>query len=94
MTNLAVETDLDHLRQDIALLRQDVASLAGSLRSLAKERGHDAAGRVEELAGRAKKKASELEHAAEHGLAERPLASVLGSFGLGFLLGVVLDPKR
>lgn len=94
MTTIEVSKDIDHIRRDIASLREDVASLTTSLKQLASMRGRAAIDRIEDLGERTKAKAEHLGHVAEREIGAHPLTSVLTSFGLGFVLGMILDPKR
>jgi ElaB/YqjD/DUF883 family membrane-anchored ribosome-binding protein len=94
MTTTEFSKDIDHIRRDIASLREDVASLTTSLKHLAAARGREAIGRIEDLGDRTKVKAEDLKHGAEREIGEHPFTSVLTSFGLGFVLGMALDPKR
>jgi ElaB/YqjD/DUF883 family membrane-anchored ribosome-binding protein len=98
MLSTEANKDIDHIRKDLASLRDDVTSLASSLKSSIKEvtatRGRDTLGRIEEFGERAKDRASVVKHAAERGVGEHPFATVLTTFGVGFLLGMLLDRRR
>jgi ElaB/YqjD/DUF883 family membrane-anchored ribosome-binding protein len=86
--------DIDQIRKDLAALRGDVTSLTASIRHLAAAGGRDTMDRIEELTDRAKDKAGEALRSSERTLGEHPFASVATGFGLGIVLGVLLDRKR
>jgi len=86
--------DLASLRKDVEQLRVDVASLLNSLKSMGVERGREAVGRAKQTGEALRTEVEELQRRAEHEIGARPLTSVLTSFGLGFLIGILLDRRR
>lgn len=92
--NTEVTKDVEHLRRDLAALREDVSSLTSSLKQVVAVRGREALNRIEDLGERAKLESKELKESAARGIGEHPFTSVLASFGLGFVIGMVLDRKR
>lgn len=94
MVTAELSKDLDLVRRDIATLRDDVAALAASLKSVAAARGRETVGRIEDLGDRTLARAADLRQEAVREIGAHPFTSVLTSFGLGLVLGLVLDPKR
>lgn len=94
MLNTEINKDIDHLRKDLAALRDDVSALTTSLKQAAAVRGREALNRIEDLGERARLESKELKESAARGIGEHPFTSVLTSFGLGFVIGMVLDRKR
>jgi ElaB/YqjD/DUF883 family membrane-anchored ribosome-binding protein len=92
--NTELNKDIEHLRRDLTALREDVSSLATSMKQVAAVRGREALNRIEELGERAKLESKELKESAARGIGEHPFTSVLTSFGLGFVIGMVLERKR
>ena len=93
-TTADVSKEFDELKADVAALREDVSSLVGSIRDLAAERARSAGSRVNEVGHRARARASLARDNLEHQIEERPFASVVTCFGIGFVLGMLLDRKR
>jgi ElaB/YqjD/DUF883 family membrane-anchored ribosome-binding protein len=89
-----VSKELDELRADIAGIREDISSLIGSIRDLAAERVRMAGARINEVGRRARVRANLARDNIEHQIEERPIASVVTCFGLGFVLGRLLDRRR
>ncbi len=94
MVTAELGKDLDLIRRDIATLREDVATLATSVKGLVAARGRETVGRIEELGDRTLARAADLRQEAGREIGAHPFTSVLTSFGLGLVLGLVLDPKR
>ena len=89
-----VSKEFDELKADLAELREDVASLVEAIRDMAGERARVAHSRVNEVGRRARARASLARDKLEHEIEERPLTSVITTFGIGFVLGMLLDRKR
>lgn len=86
--------DVDKLKSDMDELRKDVASIAEALKELGTEKGREAFARAEEIGERARRRASAAEERVSHEIEERPFASVLTAFGVGFVIGKLLDSGR
>ena len=96
MTTNTVEVnkELEHLKATLGQLREDFSALAGSLRDLAADRGNAAYSKAKEVGERTRDRATHVQESLEREIGERPLASVLTSFGIGFALGMLLDRRR
>lgn len=86
--------DLASLRKDVEQLQTDVASLLGSLKSMGIERGREAVGRARQTGEVLRTEAEEMQRRAEREIGARPFTSVLTAFGLGFLIGMLLDRRH
>ncbi|EKV30527.1 hypothetical protein C882_4486 [Caenispirillum salinarum AK4] len=96
------ESDVDRLKSDMDALRKDFAALTESLKDVSTARGRSYAERARATADdyqhRAQATAEEYQARARAGLEqaqatieERPMTSVLVAFGIGLLLGKILD---
>ena len=94
MTVADVSKELEDLKADIGELREDLGALVGSVRDLAAERAGAVYSRAKDVGRKTRARAHLARETLEHGIEERPLASVLGSFGTGFALGMLLDRRR
>jgi len=89
----AAGEDIEALKQDFAALRKDVAALMSSLGDAAsaqKQRAYAAAG---EKAEQIKERGAKVVRSVEGEIESRPLTSVGIAFGVGFLLGKLLDRR-
>ncbi len=86
--------EFEALKADLAKLREDVSELAGAVRQSGADKGRAAYARAQQAGERAWESAAEAERAAERQIAERPMVSVLTAFGVGFLVGLILDRRR
>ncbi|HYW04504.1 MAG TPA: hypothetical protein VFA86_11250 [Gammaproteobacteria bacterium] len=86
--------EFEALKADVARLRSDISDLAGAVRQAGEQRGRQAYSRARQAGEQAWHRASEAEQAAAHEIAERPMASVLTAFGVGFLVGLILDRRH
>ncbi|OBS10942.1 DUF883 family protein [Acidihalobacter prosperus] len=94
--------EINVIREDLGKLRQDVAELTRALKDVAASRADDARAQVKagvaEARERLKQQASqageqgrEYYDAIEKQVSERPLTSLLISFGIGFVLAKLVD---
>lgn len=89
------ESDFDTVRDDLTKLSNDIAALAASLKDGATESAREqlaaARDRFERLTDDARTRGeAQLDNLAA-AIEERPLTSVLISFGVGIILGRLLD---
>jgi ElaB/YqjD/DUF883 family membrane-anchored ribosome-binding protein len=86
--------DLQKIREDLDTLRGDVTTLVTSLKALGVDTGQEALNRARRTGGALRDEVRELQRKAEDEISERPLTGVLTCFGLGFLIGMLLDRRR
>ena len=80
------EQELDLVKADLSALRSDIAGLVTAF-------GQDARERVGSAADAAKRYGKQGADAAEHQITEHPFASVGIAFGVGMLMGRLLNGK-
>lgn len=83
--------DLDELRDEVSKLRSDITDIADTLTKLAGDVVTDGQHRFKQSSERTREKAKDAWSGIEHELEERPLTAVAAAFGLGFVLGKLLD---
>ncbi|MGP1394869.1 MAG: DUF883 family protein [Inquilinaceae bacterium] len=97
MATRNVEQELDALRGDMEKLRGDIGSLTKTLRATAEQKASSMAAaakrNVDELKSEAEVKLREGTRAVESHIEERPLSSVLIAFGVGVVIGKLMDRR-
>jgi len=88
-----LSSDMDKLKRDIQELRNDLAAIAGDIRSLGSAKGQDTLDRFEQLGQEALKRAAAVEERIGKDITEKPLTSVLAAFGIGYVIGKLLDRR-
>lgn len=83
--------DMDRLKSDLESLRKDFASLSGTLREVAYARGEEGAAMVRDYADHARGQAEDYIAEAERAVVRNPLISVAAAFGIGYLIGRIMD---
>lgn len=86
-------TDVDKLKEDLASLRSDVRQLADSLKSTSASHLRSGADSARASADRFRGQAREAARSAESEIEAHPLTSVFTAFGIGFVLGKLLDRR-
>jgi ElaB/YqjD/DUF883 family membrane-anchored ribosome-binding protein len=90
----AVDEELTKLRKDMDQLRSDIGSLTEAFRELGVEKGREAMARARRAGASVRGDAEALRDRADREIEERPFTSVLMSFGIGFLVGMLLDRRH
>ena len=93
---MASETDADikALQEQLTQLRADFAAISGTLKDLTRHGISEAAQRA---AVPGEKAWAEVRRHAEtvgHEIEEKPIASALTAFGIGLILGVIVNSRR
>lgn len=91
MATTELSRDIDKLKSDMDEIRKDVASIAKALKDLGSAKRQEAFGMAEQFAERARKRAEETEARLGREIEERPFASILTAFGIGFVIGKLFD---
>lgn len=98
MANEDISNELKKLKSDIADLRSDVASLVRTLKDAGLEQGQQAYDQAYERARQAgesvRARAEDAYDAFGKEVESRPLTSVLTAFGVGFVVGMLLDHRH
>jgi ElaB/YqjD/DUF883 family membrane-anchored ribosome-binding protein len=87
------ETESEQLRSEIEKLRADLASLTNTVQKIASHWGEEAKGAFSQSAGRMEEKARESIDKLAHQVEEKPIASVATAFGVGILIGLILNRR-
>lgn len=87
----AAEHDISQLKADIAALKSDISSLTDSLRDEAGSRARQGYAKARRAGHNARKQAEKGVDAVEEQIEEYPFVSVLSAFGIGFVIGKLLD---
>ena len=82
------------LREEVAQLRADVASLTDTLRGMARESGDAVRDRARDGVERLESQSREQAERAGQAIEERPFTSVVSAFGIGIILGILMDRRR
>src|SRR3546814_13809904 len=90
---MASEIDYETLRRDLNQVRSDMAALTITLKEVAAQQGTVAFDAAQKSAQRVHEKAAQTVGAVEHEIAERPLTSSFGEFGIGLLIGLLFSRR-
>jgi ElaB/YqjD/DUF883 family membrane-anchored ribosome-binding protein len=83
----------EELRADMDKLKSDMSALMDTIGKIAEESKKEGKRRVREAGEMAAVHAEESMHAVEAQIAERPFISVLAAFGVGMVIGRLLDRR-
>ena len=86
--------DLETLKRDMQQLKSDLAAIARDVKAIGTTTGQATAARAEELGQRAWKKATNAEAELVEELSAHPLSGILAGFGVGFVIGKLLDSRH
>lgn len=84
---------VDQLKADLETLRKDLAQIADSVKSESKDKLAAGAEQARKKAQQTRKQAEEAAQQVGQKIEENPLVSILVAFGLGFLVGLILDRR-
>ena len=97
MSDKATEATMDQLRKDIDAIRADIGALTDTLRSATGSLTDDAVRRMADGAARAntamRDGAKAVQETANKNIIEHPLTSVAVAFGIGMVIGKLLDRR-
>ncbi|MGB7932641.1 MAG: hypothetical protein WCH04_10540 [Gammaproteobacteria bacterium] len=88
------DDELAKLRRDFEELRTDVSSLLDSMKNAGAQRGRESWERAKRTGESLHEEVESLQRQAESKIGDHPMTSVLSSFGLGFLIGLLLDRRH
>jgi len=95
MTTLNLEGEFGVVKEDLARLRADVANLSAALKGATSGAVHEQMeslrSRLDNLTGEARVQGRQALDDLTDRIEDRPLASVLIAFGIGMLIGRLLD---
>ena len=90
----SVDEEVVKLRKDMDQLRNDISALTTSFKQLGMQKGREAVARARRTGDALREEAGAWRAKADHEIEQHPLTSVLVSFGVGFLIGMLLDRRH
>ena len=81
------------IEEDLAALRDDLKALSASVAQLAKEKGDNLRAELGAQADRAIASGRQATESVQETVRERPMTSVFVAFGVGILIGHLLDRR-
>jgi len=90
----ATEADIQALQEQLQQLRSDFAALSATLKDLARHGLDEAAQRASAPGERAWAEVKRQADAVTQEIEEKPIASALTAFGIGLVLGVLVNGRR
>lgn len=88
------DQDVEKLRNEINQLRDDMRSITDTLKTIAAERSEQGYDKVKESLEQARTNAKQAGHALESQIEEKPFSSVLLSFVIGLIAGLLVQSRR
>ena len=89
-----VDEEVAKLRGDMDQLRNDIGALTASFKQLGVQKSRAAVARARRTGDALREEAGAWRAKADHEIEQHPFTSVLMSFGIGFLVGMLLDRKH
>lgn len=90
----SVDEEVAKMRKDMDQLRADIGTLTTSFKELGMQKGRAAVARARRTGDSVREEAEAWRAKADHEIEEHPFTSVLISFGIGFLIGMLLDRRH
>jgi len=92
-TAAGMNEDLRALKEDLSQLRADLASLTGKATNQAKAMGRERFEQMRQALAAAKEKGGAAVQGTQHQIEEHPWTAVAIAFGVGLLVGKLLDRR-
>ena len=92
MTNgstASTETDIKHLRADMAKLNKDLSNVADTLKDLMRDGKNEAVDGLYEAGGRVRDEVRRRAQSVADEIQDKPVAAALTALGIGFVLGMI-----
>ncbi|MEX2480988.1 MAG: hypothetical protein WD928_09020 [Gammaproteobacteria bacterium] len=93
-TNDDLNKDVEQLKKDLAALREDIGTLTNTIKSEGTRQAKAAYGRARQQGDNLRQKGEDAVDSIAHTIDEKPMTSVLTSFGVGLLLGMMVNQRR
>jgi len=87
----ATDKEIQELRSELAELKDEFAEIGQTMRRIANSAKDEGKERLRSVADRSRDQASQTWGAFEKEVEERPMTSLAAAFGIGLLLGKLLD---
>jgi len=91
MTTKEDANDINKIKADLDALREDLAALSSSMSAAAANQGREASERLHDTVAEGRERAQKMADDAGRHIEDNPWASVAIAFGLGVLIGKILD---
>lgn len=85
------EREVEDLKAEFNDLKSDVSRLADTVKKMSSDKTVEGREHVRRTAERSRERARQSVDALENGIGERPLTSIATAFGIGFIIGKLLD---
>lgn len=85
------KTEVEQLKADLDSLRRDVSQLTDTLKRSSREQVQAGTAQARESANQLGNQARDATRNLEQEIGQRPMTSVLAAFGIGFVVGKLLD---
>ena len=97
MNDKTIDSDIARLRSELADLRADIGALSETMGSLTGKAAENAKDRIADTASRAgaavRENAQMAQDAASKSIAENPLTAIAMAFGIGMVIGKLMDRR-
>lgn len=88
------DQDVDKLKNEVSQLRDDMRAITDTLKAMAAERGEKGYDQVRASVDQARDGARRAGHAVESQIEEKPFSSVLLTFVVGLITGLLVQSRR
>lgn len=88
------DQDVDKLRKEMDQLRNDMRSITDTLKTMATDRGERGYEQVKASVDQARDGARRASHAVESQIEDKPFSSVLLTFVIGLITGLLVQSRR
>ncbi len=88
------EKDMKTLQDEIAALREDLGKITGTVGDIARRETREFLKTAKKTAGSVEDQAKDALDGLTDTIESKPVASVAASFGVGFILGLLLNGRR
>jgi len=86
--------DLDTLRKDMTQMHKELRSITENLKGAASQRTEQGLDSMREGMGQARGRALDAAHAVESQIDQRPFSSILLTFVIGLIAGLLMQSRR
>lgn len=83
--------EIEQLKGELETLRKDFRQLTDTFKSMSRQQLNAGADYARQSADQVRGQAREATQSLEHEISQRPFSSVAAAFGIGFIMGKLLD---
>lgn len=88
------DQDVDKLRSEVTQLRNDMRAITDTLKTMAADRTEQGYDQVKASMDQARTSARKASHAVESQIEDKPFSSVLLTFVIGLITGLLVQSRR